>query len=412
MPDAASPTSRWDRPSRQGFRALRHQNYQFLFVGQVATSFGFWLGHVTLQGLVHDLSGGDARQQSFLFLAMFLPAIVVAPIAGTIVDRHDRRRVLQVCYFGSSIFASSIAVSAFADNTSTALIFALVLPLGMFQAAIGPAQSAAVATTVQTGDLTSAISLQAVVGNLSRVAGPIIAAPLIAAHRYEWGITMFAVGSVLGVAATIPLQVHSPKAGSGANVFGRIAAGWRHAQSRPPAVSILATMAALSTFGVSQTVLMPDFTEDALGEPSGRFGWLIAALGVGAVIGALLSAYDKRPTDLSRAGWYFSMYAVTFAAFAFAPNLPLAMAGAAVEGLFYFRCVTVLQTIIQQVVDDDARGRVMSLFQICWSGLVPLGTLAVGFMAESIGIRETMFGCACVCLAASVIGRRGWPGLR
>ncbi len=411
MPEPDVSASRWDQPSRQGFRALRHENYRYLFVGQVATSFGFWLGHVTLQGLVHDLSGGDARQQSFLFLAMFLPALVVAPLAGTLVDRHDRRRVLQICYFGSTMFAASIAVSAFAGNTSTALIFALVLPLGVFQAAIGPAQSAAVANSVQYGDLTSAISLHAAIANLSRVAGPIIAAPLIAAHRYEWGITMFAVGSLLGATATIPLRVPSPRARSSATVFGRIAEGWRHARSRPPAVSILITMATLSIFGVSQTVLMPDFTEDALGEPSGRFGWLVAALGVGAVIGALLSAYDKRPTDVSRAGSYYSLYAVIFAAFAFSPNLPIAMIGAAIEGLFYFRCVTLLQTIIQQVVDDDARGRVMSLFQISWSGLVPLGTLAVGFLAESIGIRETLFACVCVCLLSSIVGRRGWPGL-
>ncbi len=401
----ADPSSILDRRAAHGFRALRHQPYRLLFAGQVASATGFWLAHTTLQGLVHELSNGNTVQQSLFFSAMFLPALLVAPIAGVIVDRRDRRHVLQACYLGVGVVAVTLALVEAAGNTSVGIVLVLVVPIGSFHAALGPAQAAVLANTVPTTDLPSAISLHAVVANLSRVAGPIIGAPLIAGGHFAVGIATIAVGSLVAAAAATRLTLTDQRLDTDTGpIRARVADGIRHARDRPPAVGVLVTIAVLSVFGVSHNVLVPDFTESVLGEPEGRFGWIIAAIGVGAVIGALLNGYDQRPADLRRASLYFVAYSVALIGVGLAPSFTVAIVVEGVLGMFYFLAVTQLQTIIQSVVDDEKRGRVMSLFQICWAGLVPLGTLILGTVAELANVRTAIVGSASVCLLVALWG--------
>lgn len=392
----------WETGAGHGFRALRHLDYRILFLGNVASAAGFWLAHVTLQGQVNDLSGGSTFQQSLLFNALFLPALIVAPIAGVIADRVDRRLMLRVCYAGVAVCAGLLALLDALGNERTATILALALPLGLFQSASAPAQAAAVANTVPTSDLASAISIQAAVMNLSRVAGPLVAAPLIAAERYAAGIAALAVGAALSATSTFWLRLQGQRRDTEQVGFlSRVADGFRHARDRPPALGVLAIMASLSVFGIAHTVLLPNFTEEVLDQPAGRFGWIVAAVGLGAVAGALANGYDQRPAVLRRAAAYFFAYSLAYLGVALSPVFAVALAFEIVVGVFYFLCVTQLQTIIQQVVDDEKRGRVMSLFQICWAGVVPLGALLLGSTAEGIGTRATMVAAACVCLAVS-----------
>ena len=375
-----------DSDAARGLRALRHRSYRDLVVGFSANQLGFWLSHLSLQGLVVDLSDNDPSKVTLLFLFMFLPAAVIAPVAGVAADRVDRRRLAQATYAAVVVLAAALAVLTETDNISLGSAYAFALGFGMCFAVLGPTMSAVVANTVPTRDLASAISIQSVVANVSRVVGPLLAAPLIAAELFGWGFGSFAVGSAMAVILLSRVQLTPYESDTDrAGVLRRIRDGFDHARERRPTLGAISAMAAMSIFGVSTVGLIPTFTEEALGQDRGRFTLVVAATGVGAIFGALGGGYDARRPSLARASLYLVAYGTFALGFALNSSFPLALAIQAVMGVFYFLGVTQLQTLVQVLVDDAKRGRVMSLFQVAWGGVLPIGSLLLSLAVGPVG---------------------------
>jgi hypothetical protein len=157
----------------------------------------------------------------------------------------------------------------------------------------------------------------------------------------------------------------------------------------------LLTAAVLSVFGVAHTALIPSFAEEALGSRE-AFPLIFASTGVGATIGALATGVEGRP-QLRRSTLRLFLYGLTLVGFAQSPNLAWALVAEAVVGFFYFSVMTSLQTLVQEVVDDAVRGRVMSLFFVAWGGLFPLGALLLGEIAKAIGVAPAVTGAGVVC---------------
>jgi predicted MFS family arabinose efflux permease len=175
-----------------------------------------------------------------------------------------------------------------------------------------------------------------------------------------------------------------------------MASGFHHARERSPAVPALSVVAMLSAFGVSHTVLVPAFAQDVLGDPA-WLAWLAASTGLGAMAGALMTGRSKHPPSLQRASLAMVLYGIAMGVFGLAKTPALALAAQLFVGYFYFFVMTTLQTLIQQIVDEAKRGRVMSLFQVCWAGLVPFGSLAMGLAAEPFGAPATILASAAIC---------------
>jgi len=388
-------------PLRPGiFAALRHRDYRLLFGSFVINQTGFWLAHISLQALMVDLSQGDPFQVGLLTFALLIPALLFAPIAGVAADRFDRKTIVLLCYSMVTVVSAILGVLASSGSMTPPLLLSLAFAMGITFAFTGPASMAIAANAVHRDDLSSAVALQSATNNLTRVVGPLLAAPLVAAGRYAVGFVVFAVASALAGILVSRMRVSSETDEGSSSLFERIRGGFRHARERRPALAAIATAGCLSVFGIGHIAMLPVFAADVLGD-EGLFPWLVATTAFGAMFGALATGRDPRPT-LARSAVRLAGYGVAFACFAASSSVWVAFVTQFIVGYFYFAVMTGLQTLIQQVVDDSARGRVMSLFQVAWGGLTPIGSLTMGAVAGVLGIAVTLQLAALGCVVCGV----------
>jgi MFS family permease len=384
------------------FRALYHPNFRLYFAAFFANQIGFWVANIALQGVMVELSGNDPLQIGLLFFCLFSPALLFAPVAGVIADRFDRRRVMLICFIGVALTSGFLAFLSAKDLLAPAVVLFLAFLMGLGFCLAGPASQAIAANMVHEEELGSAISLQSVVNNLTRVIGPSLAAPLIAAHRFAVAFAIFTVSSAL--ASVLIARIRLPpfvgeKVTEG--MFARVQSGWAHARERTPALDALLTASVLSFFGVAHTALIPPFAEEVLAAKD-AFAWIFAATGVGAIAGAVATGFLRRPSILLATSCLF-LYGGALVGFGASRSVAAALIMEAIVGFFYFAVMTSVQTLLQQIVDDSKRGRVMSLFMVAWGGLFPLGALTMGAAARYVGISTAIIGAGVICSAVGAV---------
>lgn len=385
-------------PPRPGtFRALQHRPFRLLFVAFMVNQTGFWVSHISLQGLMVELSNNDTRQNGLLFFALFVPAFLLAPLAGVAADRFDRKRIVIGCYTLVAASSGVLALLTWMGEMTPLRLLAIAACMGVSFAFSGPSSSAIAANAVPIEDLASAVSIQSAANNLTRVAGPILASPFVASGHFELSFAVYLVAALCaaGLTAAMHLRPYVPD-DEATGIWGRMKSGFDHARERRPALAALSTVAVLSFFGISHTVLIPAYSADILGSKE-WFAWLVAATGTGAMVGALRTGNAGDVDGLSRAARGLIGYGLAMIIFALTASPLVALGIQLIIGYFYFAVMTRLQTLIQQIVDESKRGRVMSLFQVAWAGLVPFGSLAMGFLAGPMGTRETLVTGAVVC---------------
>lgn len=389
-------------PRKGTFSALRHSAFRLLFVSFVINQTGFWISHISLQGLMVELSNNDTRQNGLLFFSLFLPAFAFAPVAGVVADRFDRKRIVLACYTSVMLCTLALALLTAHASIDSTWLLTIAAVMGTTFAFSGPASMAIAANTVPDTELPSAMALQSAANNLTRVAGPLLAAPLVAMSRFELSFAIYAVAALVAALLTAAMRIErydaEPEEGG---MFARMASGFEHARERQPALPSLITVAVLSFFGVSHTVLLPAYATDLLGDKA-MFAWLVAATGLGAMAGALWVGRAASQIGLRSAAKGVVAYGIALAAFGATHHIVAALLAQVVVGYFYFAVMTGLQTLIQQIVAESKRGRVMSLFQVCWAGLIPFGSLLLGFLAGPLGTAATLVASATVCIAYGV----------
>lgn len=358
---------------------------------------------------MEERSGGDTLAVTYLFAALFAPALVIGPLAGVMADRLERRRVMFVGYLTTSSIAIALALlSGLAEAPPLWAVYLLALLLGASFSVMGPSAGALVVNTVSIEDVASAISIQAAVQNMTRIAGPIMAVQVIGSGNFHVGFAGFALATLVAAGAITRVRVerHEVEADD-LGVLGRVAAGYRHARERRPATLAIATTAVASVFGVAHTALIPSFTSEVLDRDPGEFAKIVASTGVGAIVGALTVGYSRTRPSLQRAALALTAYGICLAGFGLSGSLTAAALWQVGVGFFYFTTMTSVQTLIQQVVADSARGRVMSLFTIAWGGLVWVGTLMLGVVADpdglGAGVRTTLLLTAGVLVAYGAV---------
>ena len=386
----------------RAFRALAHEPFRLLFTAFLINQTGFWISHISLQALMVELTNNDPLHSGMLFFAIFIPTLFFAPLAGVIADRYDRRRIVLGCYAAVSALMLTLAALSGFGLLTPPIALGLSFLLGSAFCFAGPANYAVAANTVPILDLPSAVSLQSAANNLTRVLGPALAAPLLATHHFELAFCIFGVASV--TAAMLIARIQMPPFVThtgGAGILARLRIGLAHARERRPALPALLTVAGLSVFGVSHLPLLPVYAEHVLGNRD-YFAWIVVASGVGAMTGALVAGYARASTLRSCAVQLMG-YGVALTGFAFASSVPLALAAQVVTGFFYFSVMTHLQTLVQQIVDEDKRGRVMSLFQVAWAGLIPVGGVVMGAITNGGGVVTTLASAAACCFVIGTV---------
>ena len=372
-------------PLPKAFLALSQKQFRRFYIGSIASQLGFWFSHISYQALMADLTD-DELWVSMLFVVTFTPVLILGPFGGLLADRLDRKKLLLATYMGL-MGVSSLQVILVASNAiSPVILLVTSFIVGLIMALLAPVVQAVTANTVQSQYLPSAISLQAMASNASRVLGPALAAPLVSNNLFEisWSLYGICAGLALVAAAGITLFPYQPDQDS-VPILHRLLDGVLHAREKKPAGSALILVGVMSIFGVSHVVLSPAFTSDALGRPASDFAWLGASTGFGALIGALAAGSFTQQATLRRGAILAIPYCLLLAGFSRVTDFTVAVLIQILVGFFYIASFTTLQVVVQEVVTENFRGRVMSLFNIAWAGLVPIGSLLMGLLASDTG---------------------------
>ncbi len=397
-----------DSPRGRTFRALRHVGFRRLYTATMLSQLGFWVANMTNQEVARSLSAGSPQALGLLVMFMHLPQLLLAPLTGVAADRFSRRRIIMASYSASASLVALLAILQHAGLLTLPLLYLIGLGIGTANAWVGPSNMAAVADSVPPRDLASAVSLGSVAMNLTRVVGPLVAALVLVRFGPAPAYATFALALVLVIYLFSRVQLRAVRRDTSVeSVWGRLRTGLEHARERHPALPVLITVSVLSVFGVSHSTLHPAFAQHTLGRPE-LFPVLGAATGIGAIVGALSTGVRGKPLSLRRCGRHVVAFGAALMLFGLTRSPATAIAAQVVVGYFYFSTLTMLQTLVQQEIDDAKRGRVMSLFGVGWGGLMTIGGPLMGQVAEHwLSTPMTIFAGGAVCAA---FGLYRWMG--
>lgn len=410
-PGVAPARSRsiFSRPRLRPLRALQHGAYATLFGSFAVSHLGFGVSVLSLQWVMADLSGNAPRMLGTLWFFMLLPMLLLSPVAGLVADRFDRKRVVITSQLSIAAAASVLALVTFLELLSPALLFALAFALGSGITFNGPANQAITANAVPARDLPSAISLNAAAMNLSRALGPGLAAPVLLRWGAAPGFLTYAVTALITALLLRRVRIETaPPPDNKPGWLARLREGFDYAHARKPTLAILGLVAVTAVFGSSYPTLFPVFAREVQGSGDRGFILLSVCTGLGAFVGALVTGYREVPLTLRGAGLLLCGLGLVIVLFASVRSPVVALFVAAVGGGLNFACMTVMNAMLQFSVHDEKRGRVMALYIVCWGGLIPIGVLCLGYLAELLGtpVAVGLFGGACAVLALpAVLGR-------
>ncbi|MCM2327345.1 MAG: MFS transporter [Lysobacter sp.] len=401
-------------PLPRSLRALASPNFRLYYAGQAVSMIGTWVQSLALMWLAYRLSGSTW----FTGLVGFLnsaPYLVLSPFAGVLGDRLDRRRILITVI--TLLFLQSLALailSGFGVLTMMQLA-GLALFAGIANSFETPTrQSFFVQLLENRDDLPNAIALNSVLMNGARLVGPSIGGLVIAA----WGETAcFAINAATYLAVIAALRrvraVRPAPARAPTRPMADLADGWRYAMGYLPIRRMLLLLATVSVTIGPYSSLMPAIAVKTFGQGAQLVGLFIGAVGLGAVIAAVSLA--RRQSVRGLAKWIgFSAIAAGAgtAAFSFSRSVPLSAVLMAIAGFGMFMTAASCNTIVQSVVPEDKRGRVMSYYTMFFIGSLPLGHLAAGAIAERIGAPLTFLAGGVACALAGTLFTAGLKSLR
>jgi len=383
-------TSTWHAMSR----ALRHRNYRLFFFGQGISLIGTWLTRVAMSWLVYRLTG-SAWLLGLVGFAGQLPTFVLAPLGGVLVDRWNRHRMLVVTQALAMLQSALLAYFTLRGTIDVPHILVLSIFQGMIGAIETPARQSFVIEMVEAReDLANAIALNSTMVNSARLLGPAAAAVLVGAVGEGWCFAIDAVSYLAVLASLFAMQLvvkeHVKKT---TRMLGDLREGWRYVTSSPPIRTILLLVALVSLTGVPYAVLMPVFARQVHGGDAHTLGLLMSSSGIGAVFGALWLAARRSVIGLGRiiciAGGTFGAALVGFG---LSRSLPLSMLLLALGGGGMMVQMAASNTLLQTIVDEDKRGRVMSFYAMAFFGMLPFGSLAGGWLGARVGAPLTVIG--------------------
>ncbi len=390
---------------------MHHTEFRVVWSTFVVGQLGFWISFITFQALMARLTGSDGKWLGLLFFTNFIPMLVFTPFAGVIADRLERRRIMMVCYVLLTILMTVLAVLAFTENVTPTTLLPFAFGIGTIFSFNAPAGQAVVANSVPAADLTSAVSLQSAGANLSRVIGPTVAAPFLTLWNEGAAFAVYAITSVIVVwrLRRVKLSTYEPEQSTG-SFWQRLRGGFDHARERPPALAALSVLCMSSLFAAGYLALLPVLSDQVFGRPRG-FTTLAAVTGFGSMIGALTTGFREKEPTFASATLLVAGFGASLLLLGRMTDWLAANAVMVVVGAFYFSGMTSLNTLIQSLADENKRGRIMSLFVIGWAGLVPIGGLWQGSLAQTQGVRTTITVAGSVTaayslLALALVGRR------
>ncbi len=394
-------------------RALRHRNYRLFFFGQLTSLIGSWMQTVAQSWLVYRLTGSSLLLGAVAFASQ-APVVLASPIGGFLADRFDRRRILIWVQIGLMVPASLLALLTLTDRIHIWHVVSIAILLAVIYGIDIPVRQSFVVEMVGREDLVNAIGLNSSIFNGARVIGPAIAGVLVASVGEGWCFLINAVSFIPIIASLLLMRIepkahhHEPHA-----PVKQILEGLRFTWNHCPIRGILALVGIGSFTASPYVVLMPIFADRLLHSGARGLGILTASAGIGAVIGALTLAARSGIRGL---GQWIPVGAIAFGVsligFSMARSLWIAAACLLPIGFFTIIQLASSNTLVQAMVPDALRGRVMSLYSMVFMGMAPLGSMLAGTLGDTIGVPATISICGAIAIVGGLIFARYLPALR
>ena len=394
-------------------RALRHRNFQLFFSGQLISLIGTWMQSVAQSWLVYRMTGSSVLLGLVGFSSQ-IPVFLLAPIGGIVADRVNRHRVIKVTQTLAMLLAFGLAALTLSGLIEVWHVFVFAAMLGTINSFDIPARQAFIVDMVGKDDLINAIALNSSMFNGARIIGPAIAGVLVAAIGEAWCFFANAVSYIAVIVGLLMMKVPPrPRPTHDSSPLADIVEGFRFAGRTGPIRALLLLLGIVSLAGMPYAVLMPIIADRILGGGASGLGILMGASGVGALIGALSLAGRKGVAGLGRWVAFSSAgFGVGLILFSLSRTFWLSAALLVPVGLSMMVQMASSNTLIQTMVPDHLRGRVMSVYSMMFMGMAPLGSLLAGVLAGRLGAPLTVAAGGAICVAGSSIFALRLPGLR
>ncbi len=407
-------TNRQPSPLKSVFRSLQYRNYRLFFSGQSLSLIGTWIQRVAVPWLIYSMTG-SAFLLGVVGFASQIPTFILSPIAGVLTDRWDRYRILLTVQILAMFQAFVLTGLFYTDTIQVWHVIVLSVVLGLINAFDIPARQALVVDLVEDkADLGNAIALNSSMVNSARLVGPSVAGILIASAGEGACFLLNGVSYIFVITTLLLMRVNREMVRARTrHILHELKEGFSYTFGNVPIRAIILLLALMSLMGIPYAVLMPVFAKEILKGGSHTYGFLMGASGLGAFSGAIYLASRKSVLGLGRilplsAG----MFGLGLIIFAMSRFFWLSLILMVITGLGMMLQIAAGNTIVQTIVDDDKRGRVMSIYAMAFVGTAPFGSFLAGSAASVIGAPATLVIGGAACFAGALVFAGNLKGLR
>jgi predicted MFS family arabinose efflux permease len=370
------------------FPALKHRNFRRYALGQVISLAGFWMQSVAQGWLVYRLSGSELVLGTVAFVG-YLPVFLFSPVAGVVADRMDKRTLILITQTLMMLLAAAQGLVVVTDLVTVPIVAGMAFCMGVLGAFDLPTRQSFIVELVGSDDLPAAIAFNASVFNTARVVGPAVAGVVVATAGegpcffLNAASYVAAIWAIAGMRFDGPRRVVAAAAGRGAG----LRSGFGYIRRRPALAMLLGTLGVVSALSLQSNVIMPSLAHRVFGRDAQGFGGLLTAYGIGAVVTALrlasrqyTEAEYRRNLLLGLGGMAAGLLVV-----AASPRYEIALCGQILAGFGMLRYTATTNALVQLIVDDAYRGRVMGVHTVMFVGAAPFGALVLGAVASALG---------------------------
>lgn len=369
------------------FRSLKYYNYRLFFTGQSISLIGTWMQRVAISWLVYRLTGSPFILGVITFASLF-PSLILAPFAGSLVDRHDKFRIFWFTQILLMLQAGTLALMVWLNYYSILWIGILSLFQGVINSLDVTARQSLVVNLVDNKeDIPNAIALNSSVFNGARLIGPAIAGIILSSFGeticfFINFLSYIAVLVCLTLMKIKPIKIEK----SSENIWHDLKEGFQYMKATPNISSLILLMASSSLLVIPFTTFLPVFAKDIFHGDATTFSWFESCGGLGALVGAIYIATLKSHRNfikiIIQSGF---LLAISVFALALSPSLILALIFTATAALSLLAQNSSINTYLQTHTDDKMRGRTMSYYIMAFQGILPIGTLIMGYLASLFG---------------------------
>jgi MFS family permease len=385
-------------------------------MGQSISLVGTWMQYIAMSWLVYRMTN-SALMLGVVGFSSQIPSFILAPFTGVLADRHNRHKILVVTQTLAMLQAFILALLTLTGHIAVWHIIVLGIFLGCINSLDIPARHSFILEMVEEKEnLGNAIALNSMMFNMARLIGPSIAGVLIAITGEGMCFLINAISYIAVIASLLAMKMparDNKKRETDYNIFKDLREGFNYAFGFVPIKAILFLLGIISLMGMSYAVLMPVFAKDILHGGPHTLGFLMGAVGIGSLAGTIYLASKKNIITLGRmlpvaAG----IFGLSIMIFSFSHNLVFSLALLFFSGFGIMVQMAASNTILQTIVDDDKRGRIMSFYTMAFMGMAPFGSLFSGMLASRIGVSNTLIISGSCCILAAVIFAFNLPSLR